>query len=411
MLTTVFSRPAWLSLIRTAPALPLLDDFIAKMAKAGYQKPTIQNNVRAAAHLSLWLERHGRSLSDLHISDAQDFKCHTATCGCAGFERRARGDSRGADAFLRYLQGIGIVILPDSPTPPQPELLVGFCQWMRQHRGAKDATLRAYGRIILDALQWLGEDPARYDASNLRAFVLDRAKRCGRSKTKLIVCTLRTFIRYLTAQGLCAVGLDAAIPTIAGWKLAALPRYLTSADVERVLARCDTTTTIGVRDHAILLLLSRLGLRAGDVSDLRWQDIDWSQATVEVMGKSQRAARLPLSQEVGDALLKHLANRPGAIQSDRVFLNVAPPHGRPLGSGGISYIARRSIKRAGVHAPVRGAHILRHSAATSLLAQGASLESIGVLLRHRLLDTTKLYAKVDFKVLSRLAQPWPEVSP
>jgi hypothetical protein len=113
MLTTVFSRPAWLSLIRSTPALPLLDDFIATMAKAGYRTTTIQNHVRAAAHLSRWLERRGRALTDLDASDAREFKRHTATCRCTGFERRARGDSRGADLFLRHLQGIGVIIPPD----------------------------------------------------------------------------------------------------------------------------------------------------------------------------------------------------------------------------------------------------------------------------------------------------------
>jgi site-specific recombinase XerD len=225
------------------------------------------------------------------------------------------------------------------------------------------------------------------------------------------VTALRTFVRYLTAQGLCPVGLDAAIPTIAGWKLAALPRYLPAADVERVVVGCDPATAIGARDRAILLLLSRLGLRAGDVSNLRWHDIDWRQATLEVAGKSQRAVRLPLSQEVGNAILHHLANVPSAGRLDHIFLSSVPPLGRALGSSGISCIARRAIARAGVKAPARGAHVMRHSAATSLLAEGATLQSIGVLLRHRLLETTKVYAKVDFKVLSAVARPWPEVSP
>jgi site-specific recombinase XerD len=282
---------------------------------------------------------------------------------------------------------------------------------MQQQRGAKSETLKIYGRVISDALRALGDDPSQYDARRLRAFVLEHAPRCGRSKVKLLVTALRAFIRYLIAQGRCPVGLDAAIPVIAGWKLASLPRYLPAAAVERVVASCDPATLIGARDRAALLLLCRLGMRAGDVAHLRWRDIDWHQATVEVMGKSQCAARLPLSQEVGDALLHHLSNSPGAVRSGHVFLNVAPPCGRALGSSGISSITRRAIERAGVQAPVRGAHVMRHSAATWLLAEGASLQSIGVLLRHRLLDTTRVYAKVDFKVLRGLAQPWPEVSP
>jgi site-specific recombinase XerD len=282
---------------------------------------------------------------------------------------------------------------------------------MQQHRGAKDETLRIYGHVISDALISLGDEPSRYDARRLRAFVLERAPRYGRSKAKLLVTALRVFIRYLIAQDLCPAGLDAAIPTIAGWKLASLPRYLQAFDIERVLTSCDPTTAIGARSRAALLLLCRLGLRAGDVANLRWCDIDWHQATVEVMGKSQRTARLPLSQEVGDALLRHLTNTPSAAPSDPIFLNSAPPLGRSLGSKGVSNLAARAITRAGVQAPTRGAHVLRHSAATSLLADGASLQSIGVVLRHRLLDTTTTYAKVDFKVLRTLAMPWPEVSP
>jgi integrase/recombinase XerD len=282
---------------------------------------------------------------------------------------------------------------------------------MQQHRGAKGETLRIYGRLISDALIPLGDDPSRYDARRLREFVLQRAPRYGRSKAKLLVTALRVFIRYLIAQDLCPAGLDAAIPTIAGWKLASLPRYMQAVDIERVLTSCDPTTPIGARDRAVLLLLCRLGLRAGDVANLRWRDIDWHQATVKVMGKSQRTARLPLSQEVGDGLLRHLTNTPSAVPSDPIFLNSAPPLGRSPGSKGVSYLAARAITRAGVQAPTRGAHVLRHSAATSLLADGASLQSIGVVLRHQLLDTTTTYAKVDFKVLSTLAMPWPEVSP
>jgi integrase/recombinase XerD len=410
MLTTVFSRPAWLSLIRSTPAHPLLDDFITTLAKAGYNAQTIQGHVRAAAHLSLWLGHRRRPLTRLDAGGVQAFKRHLARCQCAGFKRGAKYDGRGAVLFLQYLRDVGMVTQSAPQPPQQPPLLLRFCQWMRQHRGAKDETLRAYRRVILDVLRSLGDDPTRFDARGLRAFVLSRAPQHGRSMAKQVVSALRAFVRYLTAQGLCPVGLDEAIPTIAGWKLAALPRYLPAADVERVLACCDPTTAIGARDRAVLLLLSRLGLRAGDVSNLHWRDIDWQQATVEVIGKSHRAVRLPLPQEVGDALLHHLANAPGAGRLDPIFLSSAPPLGRALGSSGISDITRRAIARAGVQAPARGARVMRHSAATSLLAQGASLQSIGVLLRHRLPDTTKVYAKVDFRVLSALARPWPEVS-
>ena len=355
-------------------------------------------------------------MTEASASEIQRFKRHCASCTCPGFMRSSRRHSswrhgRGAGLFLRHLQDIGVVARSAPASPQPPPLLSDFCRWMQQHRGVKDLTLKIYGGVILDALRSLGDEPSRYDARHLRAFVLERAPRYGRSKAKNVTTALRAFVRYLIAQGRCPVGLDAAIPIIAGWRLASLPRYLPAADVERVLASCNPTSAIGARDRAVLLLLCRLGLRAGDVTHLRWRDIDWRQATVEVIGKSQRAVRLPLPQEVGDALLRHLTNMPHAVPSDPIFLNSAPPLGRPFGRTGVSSIARRAISRAGVQTSNPGAHVLRHSAATSLLANGASLQSIGVLLRHRLLDTTTTYAKVDFKILSTLAQPWPEVSP
>lgn len=416
MLSTVSSYLRWLAQMRSTPASPFLDGFVAALTKAGYHTTTIQTFVRGAAHFSLWLTCRGQSLTELGASEIPGFKQHFVSCRCAGFSRRSRRHSprrygRGAELFLRHLQNIGAMARSAPPTPQQPRLVSDFCQWMQQHRGAKGETLRIYRRVISDALRFLGDDPSKYDARRLRAFVLEHAPRCGRSKAKLLVTALRAFVRYLIAQDLCPVGLDAAIPTIAGWKLASLPRYLQAADVERVLASCDPTTTIGARDRAALLLLCRLGLRAGDVAHLHWRDIDWLRATIEVVGKSQRAARLPLSQEVGDALLVHLNNAPSVALSDAIFLNSAPPLGRSLRSSGVSGLATRAILRAGVQTPARGAHVLRHSAATSLLADGASLQSIGVVLRHRLPDTTAIYAKVDFKALSALARPWPEVSP
>ncbi len=416
MLSTVSSYPRWLSQMRSAPASPFLDGFVDELVKAGYRTRTTRIFVLGAAHFSVWVRCRGQCLTEQDDSELQKFNRHFASCRCAGFKRRTqrhgpRRHGRGAELFLRYLREIGVIARPAPPSPMLSPLLSGFCQWMQQHRGVKNSTLKAYGRIILDAICSLGDDPSQYDACHIRAFALERALRRGRRKMGDVTTALRAFLRYLIAQGRCPAGLDAAIPTIAGWKLASLPRYLAAADVERVLASCDPTTAIGARDRAILLLLCRLGLRAGDVANLHWRDIDWRQATVEVVGKSRRAVQLPLSQEVGDALLLHLANAPSATLSDPIFLNSSPPLGRAFRHNGVPSVAVRAMVRAGVQASTRGAHVFRHSAATSLLADGVSLQSIGVLLRHRSLDTTTTYAKVDFKVLSTMARPWPEVTP
>ena len=229
----------------------------------------------------------------------------------------------------------------------------------------------------------------------------------GPGATRALITSLRSFLRFLATEGKCSATLEKAIPSVAGWRLATLPRYLTSSDVERTLASCEPNTVRGIRDRAVLLQLVRLGLRASDVAGLRLFDFDWEDATVLVSGKTRREARLPLSQEVGDAVLQYLECRP-EVDAERVFLRVRAPW-RPLSSAGVSSIARRAMIRASVSAPSLGAHILRHTAATQMLREGLPLDDIRTVLRHRSVDMTATYAKVDIELLQQVAQPWPEV--
>jgi site-specific recombinase XerD len=414
MWTSYFPNPDTLNLIQRTPAAPYLDSFVSALVGTGYKPTTIQRYLRSAAHLSYWQQGRARSLADLERANIGEFKQHLHVCQCQWFKRVNEHDLRGAHAFLRHLQEAAVIPTANHAASglTMPPLFMQFCEWMRQHHGMRDTTLNTYRRTIVDALQTLGSNPRDLTIAGLRAFVLDRAGRHGRCQAKVVITALRAFVRFLIAQGQCQVGLDMAIPTTAGWRLAALPRYLPAADVERVLGACDPATITGARDRAILLLLARLGLRASDIYALRLGDIDWAQATIHVLGKSRRMVQLPLSQEVGDALSHYLATARPAVKSDHLFLRVASPVGPfPKNSSAVSAIVKSAIHRAGVRAPSHGAHLLRHSAATSLLADGASLESIAVLLRHRSLDTTAHYAKVDVKLLLRLAQPWPEVSP
>jgi site-specific recombinase XerD len=220
------------------------------------------------------------------------------------------------------------------------------------------------------------------------------------------------FVRFLIANGHCAVGVDAAIPRLAHWRLAALPRSLQPDDVERIIASCDPASPVGRRDRAILLLLARLGLRAGDIAHLRLRDIDWRRAWLHVWGKSRRETRLPLSQEVGQAIVTYLQHGRLRPTSDALFVRCRAPLSALDSSGAVTAIVARALRRAGVTRPSRGAaHLLRHSVATSMLRHGASLQEIGVLLRHRSIETTQIYAKVDVAALQPIAQSWPEVPP
>lgn len=220
------------------------------------------------------------------------------------------------------------------------------------------------------------------------------------------------FLRFLIAEGRCPAALLGAIPTLAHWRLTSLPRYLPPEDVERLIASCDDSLPVGLRDRAILLLLARLGLRAGDIVALRLQDIDWKNAWIRVCGKGRQQTRLPLSQEVGRAIVAYLQKGRPPADTDVLFLRTRAPFRALRSHCAVSVLVDRAILRAGISRPSRGAaHLLRHSLASSMLRQGASLQDIATVLRHRSVETTQIYAKVDVTALMHIAQPWVEVSP
>lgn len=393
------------------PQSSLLERFAEELRRTGYVKMAVQQRIRAAEHLLHWMKREGIPVSDVEESLLERFHQHLEHCQCPGF-RPVRSDLFTRDRlFLKYLRSIGSVAIPVEPNE-DPPLLVGFRQWMRQVRGTGDRTLGNYDLVIRALLTRLGDDPRRFDAQNLRQFVLETGRQPGRNVAKRCTTALRMFLRFLMSEGQCAAGLDAAIPVLAHWRLSSLPRYLLPDDVERVIASCDRTTSVGTRDRAILLLLARLGLRAGDIVHLRFGDIDWREATVRVWGKGRREARLPLTQEVGDAVVDYLKTGRPDLDTDVVFLCARAPF-RALGSHNtVSAVVAQAMRKAGVVCPSRGAaHVLRHSVATAMLRHGASLEEIAMLLRHRSIETTEIYAKVDVTALQRIAQIWPEVVP
>ena len=312
--------------------------------------------------------------------------------------------------FLRHLQGVDGSIRVTKPAIPEPQLWRSFCAWMRAQRSTSDRTLYNYGIPIRELIRRLGEDPRQLDAHRLRQFVLEQSRLTGWAPAKRCTTALRMFLRFLIAEGRCHAGLLGAIPTLAHWRLTSLPRYLPAEDVERLIASCDLSLPVGKRDRAILLLLARLGLRAGDIVNLRLQDIDWENAWIIVSGKSRRETRLPLSREVGRAIVTYLKHGRPQTFSDALFVRSRAPF-RGLGSHcAVSMIVSEAIRRSRINRPSRGAaHLLRHSLASSMLRHGASLQDISVLLRHRSIETTQIYAKVDIAALGEIAQPWPEV--
>jgi site-specific recombinase XerD len=412
MLTTYLKSPSALVRYRSSPAGPHLDAFVDWLESQGYQPKPIRHLLRGVDHFAHWASQAGLGAQEL---DAQALKTFRQILHDQQRLRYPSGSFShlfvGARRFVTFLAVTGQVASAAAaqPAPAEPRLFVEFRQWMKTHRGVTTATLNTYRPTLLELLEVLGDQPAQYDARALRAFVLDRAHPHGIDRAKTVVKAVRMFLRFLIAVDRCPPGLDHAIPTIARWRLASLPKYLSAEAVERVLASCDHTTRIGVRDRAVLLLLARLGLRAGDVAALRCSDIDWADATVQVAGKNRRQTRLPLPQEPGDAILDYLAHRP-AVDHDQVFLTTVAPF-KGLSYQTVGQIATRAMRRAGVEAPQSGSHVLRHSAATQMLRHGLPLEAIRVVLRHASIETTAGYAKVDLQLLHEVVKPWPEVTP
>jgi integrase len=222
-----------------------------------------------------------------------------------------------------------------------------------------------------------------------------------------VITATRAFLRYLAFRGNARADLGLAVPAVAHWRLASVPHHLSPDELTRVLAACDGDQPARVRDRAMVLLLARLGLRPGDVAQLRLSDLDWTQGTIQVTGKGRYQVRLPLPQEVGEAVLRYLASRPHVPETDRVFVTTIAPVA-PFRSGdAVSSVVARALERAGVHVARPGAHVLRHTAATEMLRHSVSLDHIGLVLRHRSLDMSAYYAKVDLATLRQVAQPWP----
>ena len=394
--------------------LKLLNHFIDRVRSSGYSALSIAIHRAANTRLIGWLHNYRIRLCDLTSERLEEFWNRNLICSIPGVfnGRGTRCTNKDYHScvrkFLVYLVEIG-ALQPLMSTPPQqplPAVVEQFCKWLRQDRGVSERTIRRYLDEIPKWLPVLGENPSAYDAGMIREMFFARLQSESRSQARRMAFTMRMFLRFLAAQGEISATLIHAVPTIPKWQLSQLPRYVSDADVQRTIASC-TSACSGLRDQAILLLLSRLALRAGDIVALRLEDIDWDRAQVRVSGKSRLESILPLPQDVGDALYAYIATVRPKVLHRQVFVGARAPY-RPFADHrAVSKIARRALDRAGVTTFAnRGAHVFRHSQATSLLCSGASLNVVQSLLRHDSANTTMIYAKTDVVMLQEIAQPW-----
>ena len=362
-----------------------------------------------AEHVVAWLRIARRRWADIDDTIIDQYAVHD--CRCPVWRKRGKLVATGtkrrrrcARHFVEFLRGRGVIPSVEPVADVDPHMSA-YLTWLKQHRGATDETIRRYRTDIMRLMPMLGE-PSQWDAATLRRAFQRRSKETPGSAS-LLVTIMRSYIRFLIVQGDCRPALLHAIPSVQRYRLSTLPRHVDPATIEKIIAACPAGRPVEVRDKAIILLLARLGLRAGDVRDMRLDDIDWRGGYIRVKGKTRRPDRLPLPQDVGDAILAYLAAaRPKAVD-DHLFLRVQAPF-RPFSSSAeIAGIVARTHDRGGIEGVPTGSHIFRHSLATNLLRAGAGLESVGTILRHSSPETTAIYAKVDLPMLMKIAQPWP----
>lgn len=387
--------------LKAGLAAPYVDGFTVWLRERRYTGKTIVERIRLLAVWTHWSRSMGYSLGT--IRDA-----HAASLALIrqGYRPQFRGDLNKdsvevAKLFISYLEDLGVT--PGLPAKPEPPLVTEFMTYARGQRGLAETTLSTYRCIIVSFIKVLGVEPAAYDAAAIRAYFLGRSS-ASVARLKGIGVAIRAFLRFLIATGRCPPGRDLAMPTATRRRSAAIPRFLPVDDIVRVVDACGGERRL--RDRAIILLLVRLGLRASEVARLRFHDIDWLQGSIRLCGKSRREELLPLTQEVGDALIAYIERGRPALGAPALFLTEHAPL-RAIGRAAVKSIVRRALTRAGVESACKGAHLLRHSAATAMLRSGVSLAGVGGVLRHRSQAMTAHYAKVDLALLSEIAQPWP----
>lgn len=390
-----------------SPLGSYINAYAAEMRGKGYPQQTIELHIRLIADFSQWLAKRRITAREVSAELFQRYLRARAR------RRRPTGSECRALRWLLDLlvrEGVVPELAPPAATPA--DLLAReFHFYLRQERALASTTQSYYVTFVSEFLRArFGAGPVALSclcARDVTGFVQRRAANIRSRRVQLMTTSLRSFLRFAQYRGDIDKDLAACVPAVANWKLSTIPRALPAHQVELVLDSIDRKTGMGRRDYAILLVLARLGLRAGEIQALTLEDLDWKEGLIRVRGKGGRYAQLPLPTDVGEAIADYLRNgRPNA-SSRCVFLRMRAPIDGFKGQCGIGSIVKHALARAGVDAPRKGAHQFRHGLASQMLQRGASLSEIGELLRHRSPQTTAIYAKVDLASLSTLALPWP----
>ena len=390
----------------TGPLSPFIPRYMALIQSQGYARRSQPYHLTLLEHFDVWLARRSLSFDRIDEELVAEFldplvRKNWVHVSAPATMRR----------LLAMLRGDGVVPAPVTTPTVVDHAVMKYERFLVGERALSPTTAVSWIAFVRRLLgERFGEGPVeleKLNASEVIAFIQRHARRHGSSYARKLVASTRSFLRYLHYKGLHPQDLATAVPRVARWSLSALPKHLPADQVKRVLTACDRRTPLGRRNYAILLLLARLGLRAGEVIRLRLDDIDWEHDCLLVRGKAARMAQLPLPADVARAMARYIQRDRPRCDCRVLFIRDHAPLSGLTRAGAIATIVRRAVRTAGVKSARTGAHLLRHSLATDMLSRGASLDEIGEILRHRSADTTAIYAKVDLTALRTLALAWP----
>jgi integrase/recombinase XerD len=398
-----------LSRVAEGPLAAYLGPFAESLSRQGYTPCSIHRQVMLAACFSRWLKQ--TEVTPEHITSQ-----HAARYLTFRYRQRRpnRGDSATLGHFIDFLRGERLIPaekVSTGPLTPAEQCVQAYGQYLREERALAESTIVNYapfvGQFLKDRFGAGPVELSSLDAGDVVQFVQRQARHLHLKRAKLLTTALRSFLQYARYRGEIGLDLATVVPCVANWSMPSIPRGIEPDQVHRLLSQIDRSTAVGRRDYAILLLLARLGLRAGEVAFLELENIDWKAGCLNVHGKSGRRTQLPLPTDVGEAIVAYLCHGRPRCPSRRVFLRSRAPIRGFLTQCAVGSIVRHAILRAGIEAPTTGAHQFRHGLATQMLRHGASLAQIGELLGHKSPETTKIYTKVDIEALRTLALPWP----
>jgi site-specific recombinase XerD len=414
MIKNVFTRATVIARLATGPFGSHLNALATVLQKQGYSLSTIRNYLREVHAFGRWAnERH--RLGEICELTLQHYLDNLPTQSGSAIQNRRRKITTAVHLLLNYLAQAGIIAPPSVESLPLTDAqqwLARYEEYLGKVQGLAPTTRQRYlpfaSRLLNIVSQGgLIEWPS-INADKVIEFVRADASRRKGVGAQATSTAIRSFLRFLVSQGQLSAGLETAIPNIPRWSQAALPQRLSEAEIDRLLKICTDRTAIGRRNHAILMLLSRLGLRAKEIAGMQLDDLDWVNGSLLIHSTKTRSERiLPMAQDVGDSLVSYLRYSRPATPHRRIFLDHTAPFQPLQTASAITHIVQRLLKKAGIERQSSGAHLFRHTAASQMVNRGASFKEVADVLGHQSLQTTGIYAKLDLAALSETALPWP----